>query len=75
MAKEQWKYIDGSEVLADASEATKTKFHTESQKAISTMVMTITTPQLYLVTSCEKPKVVWDTLKKHFERETLAIKL
>lgn len=33
--------------------------------------MAISTPQLYLVTTCEHPKDVWDTL--HFERETLAI--
>ena len=37
--------------------------------------MAITTPQLYLVTSCEQPKDTWDTLRKHFERETLANKL
>ena len=59
----------------DANEAAKTKFRDESQKAISTIVMAISTPQLYLVTSCEEPKAVWDTLKKHFERETLANKL
>ena len=66
MAKGLWKYVDGSEVLKeDANEATRTKFRDESQKAISTIVMTISTPQLYLVTSCEEPKAVWDTLKKH----------
>ena len=53
----------------------KTKFCDESQKAISKVVMAISTPQLYLVTSCEEPKDVWDFLKKHFERETLANKL
>ena len=37
--------------------------------------MAITTPQLYLVTSCEQPKDTWDTLRKHFKRETLANKL
>ena len=76
MAKGLWKYVDGSEVLPeDANEATRTKFREESQKAISTIVMAISTPQLYLVTSCEQPKDVWDTLRKHFERETLANKL
>ena len=76
MAKGLWKYVDGSEILPeDANEATRTKFRDESQKAISTIVMAISTPQLYLVTSCEKPKDAWDTLKKHFERETLANKL
>ena len=33
------------------------------------------TIQLYLVTSCERPKEVWDTLQNHFEPEMLANKL
>ena len=37
--------------------------------------MAISTPQLYLVTSCDKPKQVWDNLCGHFECETLANKL
>ena len=76
MAKGLWKYVDGSEILGeDATDAARTKFHEESQKTISTIVMAISTPQLYLVTSCEQPKDVWDTLRKHFECETLANKL
>ncbi len=39
------------------------------------MVMAITTPQLYLVTSCEGRKEMWDALRGHYERETLANKL
>ena len=37
--------------------------------------MSVSTSQLYLITSCEEPKEAWDTLKKHFEREALANKL
>lgn len=55
----------------DASANTRAKFTSQSQKAISTIVMAICTTQLYLVTTCEKPKEAWDTLKKHFERDTL----
>jgi Mg2+ and Co2+ transporter CorA len=40
----------------------------KTQKALSTLVMAISTPQLYLVTSCEQPKEVWDALKKQIER-------
>ena len=47
----------------------------EVSKALSTIIMAISTPKLYLVTSCEQPKEVWDTLRKHYERETLANKL
>ena len=54
MAKGMWKYVYGSEVLKeDANEATTTKFREELQKVISTIIMAITTPQLYLVTSCK----------------------
>ena len=76
MAKGLWKYVDGLEVLAeDATDRARAEFHEKSQKALSTIVMAITTPQLYLVTSCEQPKDTWNTLRKHFECETLANKL
>ena len=76
LAKELWKYVDGTEVLAeDAAENVRTDFNKKSQKALSMIIMAISTPKLYLVTSCEHPKDVWDTLRKHYERETLANKL
>jgi len=76
LSKGLWKYVDGTEVLAeDATDAVQRTFRDNSQKALSTIVMAISTPQLYLVTSCESPKDVWDTLRNHFERETLANKL
>ena len=76
LSKGLWKYVDGTEVLAeDATDAVQRTFRDNSQKALSTIVMAISTPQLYLVTSCESPKDVWDTLRNHFERETLAYKL
>ena len=52
VAKGLWKYVDGSETLReDTTEAARTKFREESQKTMSTIVMAISTPQLYLVTS------------------------
>ena len=36
--------------------------------------MAISTSQLYLVTSLEEPKNVWDALCDHYERDTLANK-
>ena len=36
--------------------------------------MAIATSQLYLITSCENPKDVWDALRKHFERDKLFLK-
>ena len=68
LSKGLMKYVDGTERLAErAEEATRIRFNDNSQKALSTIVMGISTPQLYLVTSCETPKDVWDTLCNHFE--------
>lgn len=67
-------YGKGAVEVGDVNEVTRTKFHDESQKAILTIVMAISMPQLYLVTLCEKPKDAWATLKNHFEHETWAKK-
>ena len=76
LAKGLWKYVDGSAVLADnATAEQRVKHQSESQKAFSVIAMSVSTSQLYLITSCEEPKEAWNALKKHFERETLANKL
>ena len=62
MAKGLRKYVDE-------------KFQAGQQKAFSTIVMSVSSPLLYLITSCEVPKEAWDTLKRHLERDTLANKL
>ena len=76
LAKGLWKYVDGSEELAEDADARAiTEYREKSQKALSTLVMAVSTPQLYLITSCDRPQDVWDALKRHFERGTLANKL
>ena len=76
LAKGLWKYVDGSEVLAeDVAERAQTEFK-KLQRHSPPLSWAISTPLLYLVTLCKQPpKDVWDTLRKHFERETLANKL
>ena len=55
------KYVDGTEVLAEgATDATQRTFRDNSQKALSTIAMAISTSQLYLVTSCESSRDIWD---------------
>ena len=71
LAKGTWGHVDGT----DASTAARAEFNKKSQKAISTIIMAISTPQLYLVTSCEQSKEAWDKLCVHFECKTLANKL
>ena len=76
LAKGLWGYVDGSETLReDASAQQQADFRKASQKAFSTIVMAISTSQLYLITSVEKPKNPWDALHDHYERDTLANKL
>ena len=37
--------------------------------------MAVSTPQLYLITSCEQAKEAWDVLRDHYVKNTLANKL
>ena len=58
LAKDLWKFVDGSEELAEeATVNVRKEFRKKSQKALSTIIMAISTPKLYLVTSCEQPKM------------------
>ena len=50
-------------------------FTKKSQKAFLTIVMSISSPQLYLITSCEESAAAWTTLRDDFERDTLVNKL
>ena len=76
LAKGLWGYVDSTEKLAeDASMAVKADFSKMSQKAFSTIIMAISTSQLYLVTSYDQPKDAWNKLCEHFECKTLANKL
>ncbi len=45
------------------------------KKGFSVLVLNVSTPQLYLITSCKTSKEACDMLKGHFERDTLANKL
>lgn len=68
--------VDGTEVLTEAVNAqAQMEFQKRSQKALSSIVMAISAPQLYLVTLCKQPKKAWDTLCNHFKCETLVNKL
>ena len=76
LAKDFWGHVDGTDVLAeDASPQVQADFQRKSQKVFSTIVMAITSSQLYLITSCEGPREAWEALRNHFERDTLANKL
>ena len=76
LAKGLWEHVDGTATLADdAGEQVRANFRNKSQKAFSTIVLAISTSQLYLVTSCEGPHEAWEALRTNFERDSLANKL
>ena len=75
-AKGLWGMLMETETLAaDANAAAQAEFTRRREKAFSMLVLNVSTPQLYLITSCQTPKEAWTTLKAHFERDTLANKL
>ena len=76
LAKGLWSHVDASETIGEeATPAQTAEFERRAQRAFSSIVMTIATSRLYLITSCDGAKDAWDTLRDHFERDTLANKL
>ena len=76
LGKELWGYVDGTETLEDdATAQQQANYRKKSQKALSAIVMAVSTSQLYLITSCDSAQQAWEALRGHFERDTLANKL
>ena len=67
--------MNRSKVLEDSSAQVRADFEKKEQQAFSTIALAISTPQLYMIMSCEKPKDAWDALCNHFEPKSLANKL
>lgn len=75
-AKGLWGMVTETDNVSEGANAqTRAEFEKRKEKAFSVLVLNVSTPQLYLITSCKTPKEAWDTLKGHFERDTLANKL
>ena len=55
LARDLWKCIDGSYTLPDGVNA-QAEYHTKHQKALTTIVMSVSTPQLYLITASTTAK-------------------
>lgn len=68
MAKGLWKFVDGSAVLAEgASEGDKEKFN----RRLSLLLLWLCHHHCSIL-SPPLPNDAWNTLKKHFEHDTLA---
>jgi hypothetical protein len=71
LGKDLWKYVDGSETLAvGADNAAKVLFKNNIQKALTVIVLSVTTAQLYLITGA-----AWKSLCDHYESKSLGNKL
>jgi len=76
LARGLWGLVDGTAVLCDNPSAQQeADFKKRSQKAFSTIVMSISSSVLYLITSFEEPADAWMALRDHFEQDTLVNKL
>ena len=63
LAKRLCGVVDGSETLLDnTSSQVLAELKKKEQKALSTIALAVSTPQLYLITSSEKPKDGCDAL-------------
>lgn len=70
LSKGLWDIVTGKEVLKEnPTTAQEAEFRSRSQKAFSTIVMSMESSQLYLVTSFEEPVGAWKALGDHFERD------
>ena len=64
LAKELYGQVNWVEAIASFEKAQKWT------KAL--LVTSIRSDLIYIITECQTPKEIWDTLKKHSERVTIA---
>ena len=71
LAKGLWEIVDRTEVVRQNTMAQQeAEFKKKSQKAFTTIVMSISSSLLYLITSGKAPTVAWTTLQDHYEQDT-----
>ena len=59
-------------MLAPRTAATQAEFKKKNQRALTAIILSIETDQLYIVESCETAAEAWQCLKDHFECSSLA---
>uniref|UniRef100_A0A1X7UT02 Uncharacterized protein n=1 Tax=Amphimedon queenslandica TaxID=400682 RepID=A0A1X7UT02_AMPQE len=76
LSKGLWGLVDGSEVLREnPTPQQEAEFRKRSQRALSNLVMSISSSLIYLITTFEDPKAAWDAVKGHFEQNSVVNKL
>ena len=77
-ARELYGHIDGTLTrpsASDSSSGATASFDKAQKKTKALIVTSIKSDLIYLITECQTPKEIWDTLKQRFERDTMVNKL
>jgi hypothetical protein len=76
MERELWEIVDGTEVLAeDADDNARRRFQQRMNKALATIVLSVSDDQIHLIDEAKTPLEAWTNLQTHFERSSLANRL
>ena len=75
VTRELWDYVTGAAPDPGDDAAAKEVRRKAEDRAMAILILSIRSNLLYLVTLCEKPKEVCDTLSAQFERKTLSSKI
>ena len=69
-----WSYVDGTTMMDPGAEE-KLQLEFKRQKALTAIILSISTPIVPIVQSCTTPVEAWEALRGAFEKCTLAAKL
>ena len=74
LSKDLWKHVTGT-MPVGANDAAIAEWNGKVQMALACIVLSISSSQLYLVTSCDTAQEAWKALCEHYECNTLGNKL
>ena len=74
--RDLWGHVDGENRLAEGADEDMTAtFAKKDQKALTAIILSLSTNIIPNVQACEKPTNAWTQLKNHFQKSTLTAKL
>ena len=74
-AQDLWEFVEGTVNVPRAGTNEFVSYKKKSRKALSSIILAVDEEQLYLITSCKTPEEAWNSLKNHFESNSLANRL
>ena len=74
--RDLWGHVDGSYKLAEGADANMTAtFAKKDQKALTAIILSLSTNIIPIDQACEKPTNAWMQRNNHFEKSTINAKL